>query len=134
MEDRGPLVVCDIPGLIEGAHEGKGLGMQFLRHVERTRFILHVVDLAAVDGRDPIQAFHQVNEELAAYSPALAKKPQLVVANKMDLAEARENLPAFERAVRNTVKPMSCATGAGIPAVLRALWQGLHEHVGTPDG
>ena len=127
MEGRGSFVACDIPGLIEGAHEGKGLGFEFLRHIERTRVLLHLVDLAAVDGRDPVTAFHQLNHELSEYSDALAGKPQLVVANKMDLPEARERLPAFEREVGAPVWPISCATGAGIPVLLNAMWQALHD-------
>jgi len=127
VEGRGPLVACDIPGLIEGAHEGKGLGFQFLRHIERTRILIHLVDLAAVDGREPVAAFHQLNDELAHYSDALAEKPQLVVTNKMDLLEARERLSAFTEAVGTTVWPISCATGSGIPALLQAVWQALHD-------
>jgi len=127
LEDRGVFVACDIPGLIEGAHQGRGLGTQFLRHIERTRLLVHLVDLAAVDGRDPLQAFHQVNRELAAYSPALAKRPQIVAANKMDLPAARANLGAFRRGVSEAVWPISCATGHGLPALLRAVWQALKE-------
>ena len=124
---RGTFVACDIPGLIEGAHEGKGLGFEFLRHIERTRILLHLVDLAAVDGRDPVAAFEQLNRELAAYSGALAEKPQIIVANKMDLPDARERLAAFTQAVGVTVWPISCATGAGIPALLQAVWKALHD-------
>ena len=127
MEGRGSFVACDIPGVIEGAHEGKGLRFQFLRYIERTRMLVHLVDLAAVDGRDPVAAFHQLNLELAEYSDALVGKPQLVVANKMDLVEARERLSAFEQAVGTTVWPISCATGSGIPALLRAIWQALRD-------
>ena len=124
---RGSFVACDVPGLIEGAHEGRGLGIQFLRHIERTRLLLHVVDLAAVDGRDPVAAYHQLNHELSAYRASLEERPQLIVANKMDLAEARANLPAFERAVPGKVWPVSCATGKGIPALLEAVWQELQS-------
>jgi GTP-binding protein len=128
MEGRGSFVACDIPGLIEGAHAGKGLGMQFLRHIERTRLLLHVIDMAAVDGHDPLKAFHQVNHELTVYSEALAQRPQLIIANKMDLPESRANLEAFERAVQSTVWPISCASGAGIPALLQAVWQALYQN------
>ena len=88
VQGRGSFVACDIPGLIEGAHEGRGLGIQFLRHIERTRLLIHLIDMAAVDGRDPAQAYHALNEELAAYSPSLPSKPQVIVANKMDLPQA----------------------------------------------
>lgn len=123
--ERGPFVACDIPGLIEGAHEGKGLGMQFLRHIERTRLLVHLVDAASVDGRDPVQAFEQLNRELAAYSEPLARKPQLIVANKMDLPQAAQQLPAFRKAVGAEVWPISCATGEGIQALLEAVWDRL---------
>lgn len=127
------FVACDIPGLIEGAHQGRGLGVEFLRHVERTRLLVHLVDLAGVDGKDPVQAFDQLNRELRAYNAALADKPQLVVANKMDLPQALANLNAFQHAVGRRVWPISCATGEGIPALIQAMWDGLQtareEHV-----
>ena len=119
------FIACDIPGLIEGAHQGRGLGIEFLRHVERTRLLVHLVDMAGVDGKDPVQVFHQLNRELRAYNPALADKPQLIVANKMDLPEAHANLNAFQRAVGGRVWPISCATGEGVPALIRAMWEGL---------
>lgn len=125
VEGRGSFVACDIPGLIEGASGGRGLGIQFLRHIERTRLLLHVIDMAAVDGREPVAAFHQLNHELAAYSEALAQRPQLVVANKLDLPEAAANLPRFEREVGVPVWPVSCATGAGLTALLQAVWNQL---------
>lgn len=123
--DRAPFVACDIPGLIEGAHEGRGLGIQFLRHIERTRLLIHLIDLAGVDGQAPLTAYHQLNQELEAYSPALRAKPQLLVANKMDLQEAREQLAQFEQAVQQPVWAISCATGEGIPQLLEAVWRAL---------
>lgn len=128
VDGHGQFVACDIPGLIEGAHAGKGLGIQFLRHIERTRLLVHLIDMAAVDGRDPLEAFHQLNRELAAYSPALARRPQLIVANKMDLPQATEHLRTFQQALRpssTTVLAISCATGAGIPELQRAMWRAL---------
>ena len=119
------FVACDIPGLIEGAHEGKGLGIQFLRHIERTRLLVHLIDMAAVDGREPVDAWRQVNHELAAYSEALSRKPQLLVANKMDLPQARESLALFKQHVRKPVWPISCATGQGIPELIQAIWREL---------
>jgi GTP-binding protein len=132
---RGSFVACDIPGLIEGAHEGKGLGIQFLRHIERTRCLVHLIDMAAVDGRSPIDAFHQLNRELSAYSPALGSAPQLLVANKMDLPEASEHLAAFQQAMPQggRVWPISCATGQGVQELLQAVWQEL-EKAQDPDG
>jgi len=125
---RGSFVACDIPGLIEGAHQGKGLGFEFLRHIERTRVLIHLVDLAGVDGRDPVEAYHRLNEELVAYHEALTVKPQVIAANKMDLPEAWEQLERFGRAVGTRVYPISCATGEGIPALSEAVWEVLQGH------
>ena len=127
VKGRGSFVACDIPGLIEGAHAGKGLGIQFLRHIERPRVLVHLVDAAGVDGRPPVEAFRQVNAELAAYSPALGLKPQLVVANKMDLPQAAAQLPALRRAAGRPVLAISAATGAGIPELLQAGWDRLQD-------
>lgn len=115
------FVACDIPGLIEGAHTGKGLGAQFLRHIERTSLLLHLIDMAAVDGRDPLLACRQLRQELSAHDPALARKPELLVANKMDLPQATGNLRRFRLSSpfqARTVWPISCATGEGIAALL----------------
>jgi GTP-binding protein len=121
------FVACDIPGLIEGAHAGKGLGIQFLRHVERTRLLVHIIDMAATEGQDPVQSFHTVNEELAAYSPVLGQRPQVIVANKMDVPDAEERLRAFRRVVDQPVVPISCATGQGVDELLRAVWTALQQ-------
>ena len=129
---RGSFVACDIPGLIEGAHEGRGLGIQFLRHIERTRLLLHVVDLSGLEGRAPLDAYRQLNNELTAYSPVLQERPQLIVANKMDLVEAQQHLDAFQRAVAQPVLPISCATGAGIPELLKVVWNTL-QSLSIPD-
>ena len=91
------FVMADIPGLIEGAAEGVGLGHEFLRHVERTKLILHIVDAAAVEGRDPIQDFHKINFELEKYNKNLANRTQILVANKIDLPQANENLPKLQK-------------------------------------
>ena len=123
--DRAPFVACDIPGLIEGAHEGRGLGIQFLRHIERTRLLLHLIDMAGVDGRAPLDAYRQLNEELSAYSPALRAKPQIIVANKLDLPQAREQLAQFQQTIQEPVWAISCATGEGIPQLLEAAWNAL---------
>jgi GTP-binding protein len=119
------FVACDIPGLIEGAHEGKGLGIQFLRHIERTRLLVHVVDMAGVDGQLPWDAFESVTRELAAYSPVLADRPQVVAANKMDLPEAAERLAEFRPRVELPIYPISCATGHGTRELLEAVWTRL---------
>jgi len=124
-DSQGAFVACDIPGLIEGAHDGRGLGIQFLRHIERTRLLLHVIDAASVDGGDPLERFHQLNHELAAYSPLLRTRPQLVVANKMDLPQAQEGLRRLQASLSEPVVAISCATKAGIPQLIGLVWQRL---------
>lgn len=122
------FVLADLPGLIEGAHRGVGLGHDFLRHVERTALLLHVVDLAAVDGRDPVEDFHTINAELRAYSAELARRPQLIVLNKSDLPQAQSNLPRVLEALEG--KPLfvvSAATGEGVPELMRAAYRSLQE-------
>ena len=86
------FAMADLPGLIEGAHEGGGLGHQFLRHIERTRVILHVIDMSGMEGRDPYEDYVTINDELKQYNLRLIERPQIVVANKMDMPEAEENL------------------------------------------
>lgn len=120
--DYERFVVADIPGLIEGAHAGVGLGHDFLRHVERTRVLIHVVDAAGVDGRDPLDDFHQINQELRLYQPALVDRPQVVALNKLDLPEAREQLPRLRRELPvapEDLFPIAAATGEGLAPLLR---------------
>ena len=114
--------MADIPGLIEGAHEGKGLGYEFLRHIERTRLIIHVLDVSGLEGRDPLEDYRKINAELAAYSERLASRPQIVAANKMDLPEAREKFPSVQAALiaeGREVFPISAATGEGLKALIQ---------------
>ncbi len=122
------FVVADIPGLIEGAHAGAGLGHQFLRHVERCRALVHLVDGAPQgEGRSPRADFDAINRELAMYSPALAEKPQIVAVNKIDLPEARKGAAALQRALARrkrapvAVLPVSAVTGEGLDALLDAV-------------
>jgi len=107
------FVAADIPGLLEGAHKGVGLGDRFLKHIERTSVLIHIIDAAGVDQRRPIDDYHSINKELDSYSPKLSTLPQVVVLNKMDLPEAKENLKDFEKA-KIDFTPISCATGEGI--------------------
>jgi GTP-binding protein len=113
-DDYGYMKIADIPGLIDGAHKGIGLGHDFLRHIERTKFLLFVIDMAGVDGRNPTEDYRNLRKELKLYSPELAQRPYMVVANKMDLPASTENIKEFKRRVR--VKPfeMSAAEGMGI--------------------
>lgn len=123
-KDKRSFVVADIPGLIEGASEGVGLGHQFLRHVERCRVLVHLVDLTTgATGRDPVTDFDAINVELQKYSAELAGKPQIVVANKLDVTEAREAFTVFEQALEARgiqVIRLSGATGEGVQSVLDA--------------
>jgi GTP-binding protein len=109
------LTVCDVPGLIEGAHENVGLGHAFLRHIARCKLLVILLDMAGADGRDPVDDYKQLLEELGLYDPALLKKPRLVVANKMDEPVFEANLKKFKRRIRKTVVlPISAAFGEGV--------------------
>lgn len=128
MGEGNSFVMADIPGLIEGAHAGVGLGHEFLRHVERTVVLIHMLDMSGIEGRDPRDDYEKINLELAKYSAELAERPQVVVANKMDLPNAEENLAAFrERYPGLDVIPISAATGEGVDEVLRVVWKLLQE-------
>lgn len=130
------FVLADIPGLIEGAHEGKGLGHDFLRHVERTKVIIHVLDVSGLEGRDPIEDYHKINEELKLYNERLARRPQIVAANKMDIPGARENydrVAAHMKEQGREIFPVSAATGEGLMEVMRRASQLLAEFVEEPE-
>jgi GTPase len=121
--DGRSFVLADLPGLIEGAHEGVGLGHEFLRHVERTRIIVHVIDMAATDGRDPFDDWVKINDELKLYNAKLEDRPQLVVANKMDMPDAEENLAAFKQKLAEhrsdiTVYPISAVAKKGVQELM----------------
>ena len=116
------FVMADLPGLIEGAHEGVGLGHQFLRHVERTRVIVHVIDVAATEGRDPYEDYLQINEELKHYNARMEDRPQIIVANKMDLPDAEVHLQAFrEKCPDAKIYSISGATRQGVQELMYAI-------------
>ncbi|AVX19967.1 GTP-binding protein [Carboxydocella sporoproducens DSM 16521] len=123
------FVMADIPGLIEGAHTGAGLGHEFLRHTERTRLLVHVLDIAGSEGRDPLQDFAVINRELALYSERLARRPQVIAANKMDLPGAEENLARLRQELgeQYPVFPVSAATGQGLDELVKYLARRLPE-------
>ncbi|MDX8046551.1 GTPase ObgE [Gracilibacillus sp. S3-1-1] len=127
--DQRSFVLADLPGLIEGAHEGVGLGHQFLRHVERTRVILHVIDMAATEGRDPYEDFVTINKELEEYDPSIIERPMIIVANKMDLPEAEEQLALFKEQLDKDypIYPISTVTKEGIRDLLFAVANQLDE-------
>ncbi len=128
IDDEKSFVIADIPGLIEGAHEGVGLGHDFLRHIERTRILVHVLDASGIEGRNPIDDFHKINEELVKYNPKLSHKPQIIAANKMDLPGASE---WFEKLVEKLqplgykIYPISAATMEGINKLRFAMWDAI---------
>jgi GTP-binding protein len=124
------FVLADIPGLIEGAHEGHGLGTRFLRHISRTAILIHIVDAGGLSGRDPLHDFDTINNELASFDPELSTKPQIVVANKMDLiASDDERAAIVERFAARTVHvwPISAVTGAGISELIRETGRRVEE-------
>jgi GTPase len=119
-DDGRSFAMADLPGLIEGAHQGVGLGMQFLRHIERTRVIVHVIDMSGIEGRDPYDDYLVINDELRQYNLRLTERPQIVVANKMDMPDAEENLIEFKKKVGEDVKvfPVSAVSRQGLKPVL----------------
>jgi GTP-binding protein len=118
--DREPFVVADIPGLIAGAHTGAGLGIHFLRHIERTRMLVHLIDASAIDPEKPLEAYDAINTELSSYSPDLARKPQIIALNKLDLPGTEERARAFKAALkkRTTLYLISAATVKGVDQLL----------------
>lgn len=115
------FVIADIPGIIEGASEGVGLGIQFLRHVERTRLLLHIIDASGIEGRDPVQDFYTINEELKGYSKKLSERKQIIVANKTDIMQDDTNLKELEKLAKKEgleLFKISGATGEGIEELL----------------
>ena len=120
------FVLADIPGLIEGAHKGAGLGHQFLRHIERTKMLIHVIDLNATDGRDPIEDYEQLNRELGHYNELLTKLPQIIALNKIDMPDAEANLDRVEKYFgKRKVFPISAVTGAGVPPLIQQAYRSL---------
>jgi GTPase len=124
------FVVADVPGLIEGAHRGQGLGHQFLRHLERTKVLVHVVDMSGASGRRPVEDLNTVRRELELFQPALAAKPQLVAANKIDAVAADDDgdVRALEQHAKTLKLPfyrISGVTGTGVPELLEGVWRQL---------
>jgi len=136
-DDEGSFVLADIPGLIEGAHRGHGLGDRFLRHLSRTALLIHLIDISGLSGRNPMADYEAVNHELESFDPALGAKPQIVVGNKMDLPAARARYPELraELARRGIdLWAISAATGEGVAALMRAVgrrWQALRRGQAT---
>ncbi len=119
------FVIADIPGLIEGSSSGRGLGDKFLRHIERTKVIVHIIDMAGCDGRDPLADYAVINKELKNYSSQVYRKPQIIVANKMDLEAAALNLKRFKRKVKKKVYSVSALKKEGLDGVIEAIREKL---------
>jgi GTP-binding protein len=130
--DHG-FVVADIPGLIEGAHEGHGLGHEFLRHVERTRLLVHLVDAVPVDGSDPVANYRTIRRELEYHSPALARRPELLVVTKMDITGAAAAAERVARELCREVLTISAVTGQGIPPLIHRIAELLEQLPATLD-
>ena len=123
-----PFAVADIPGLIEGAHEGTGLGIKFLKHVERTGILIHLIDVSAIDPDFPTRELDMINRELALYSEKLAAKEQLIVLNKIDLTGAAQKAAMFKECVKSgEILMISAVTGEGIESFLQTLTQMIHK-------
>jgi GTP-binding protein len=136
LNEEQSFVLADIPGLIEGAAEGVGLGHDFLRHIERTKVLLHVVDVSGCEGRDPIEDFEKINHELEAYSAKLARRKQLVVANKMDLPDSADNFVILKEYVEEKgyeIMPVSAATGEGLQELMWKAWEMARQYVAEPE-
>ena len=130
VDDEDSFVMADIPGLIAGAHEGKGLGDRFLKHVERTRLLLHLIDVAEFTGRDPIEDYSVILKELESFSPAVAKKPMLMVASRVDAVGDGNRLFTLREFCREQKRPLyeiSSVTGEGLEELKRAAWASLLE-------
>jgi GTP-binding protein len=126
LSDTRSFVVADVPGLIEGAHEGHGLGDKFLRHIERTKVLIHLVDVSGASARDPVQDFEVILRELELFNPQVAAKPQLVAANKLDAVDDVTRVTSLEERVAKQKLPffqISAVTGEGVDALLQAAWR-----------
>ena len=136
MDDFSSFVAADIPGLIEGAHEGKGLGIQFLKHTERTRLLIHLIDFSITSDRDPLEDYQAIQKELKSYSQTLYEKPQILVPSKIDHPEAEEKLKQFEdelKKLNSNLLPISAVTGEGIPELLRQIQDQLNTLKKSPE-
>jgi GTP-binding protein len=127
LSDFRRFVMADIPGLIEGAHNGAGLGFEFLRHIERTRIIVHILDIMPLDGSQPAENYHAVRKELELYSGALAEKPEFIVANKIDLDPEGKALAGMKETLGREFSPISAVTGKGLRELTELLWQKVKE-------
>lgn len=124
-DDDNTFIIADIPGLIEGAHEGRGLGDKFLKHVERTKILIHLIDMAGVDGRDPYQDYLTINKELKSFSKDVSRKKQVIVANKMDLEQAKINLKKFKKQFKRELFEISALKSEGLEELIEEIAKSL---------
>lgn len=129
---KSSFVVADLPGLIEGASLGSGLGDQFLRHIERTRVIAHVIDMGSTEGRNPYEDYLIINKELENFNPKILEKPQIIIANKMDMPDSMKNLEEFKKKVNLDIYPVKAITNEGLNDVIEALADKLDKIEKTP--
>lgn len=129
---KSSFVVADLPGLIEGASLGSGLGDQFLRHIERTRVIAHVIDMGSTEGRNPYEDYLIINKELENFNPKILEKPQIIIANKMDMPDSMKNLEEFKKKVNLDIYPVKAITNEGLDDVIEALADKLNKIEKTP--
>lgn len=134
LSDYRRMVLADLPGLIEGAHTGHGLGDEFLRHIERTRIIVHLLDICPQDGSEPAENYRTIRNELASYSQKLAAKPELIVANKTDLTDSQEALEKLKDDLASDVPGISAVVGTGLKELTERLWAMLAELPAEDDG
>lgn len=136
LPDQRSFVMADIPGLIDGAAEGVGLGHDFLRHIERTKILIHVLDVSGSEGRDPIEDYEKINSELAKYSEKLSRKRQVIAANKIDLLSDDTNLKRLQQYMDERgrdVFPICAMSGEGLPELMEYVWKLLETYVEEPD-
>ncbi|GAG18112.1 unnamed protein product, partial [marine sediment metagenome] len=127
LSDFRRFVMADIPGLIEGAHDGAGLGFDFLRHIERTRIIVHLLDIMPTVGSDPVDNYKAIRHELQRYSKALAQKTEIIIANKIDLDPDGKKVKDLKKKLNKAICPISAVTGEGIKELSELLWQKVKE-------
>ncbi|MCE5335411.1 MAG: 50S ribosome-binding GTPase, partial [Desulfobacteraceae bacterium] len=136
-DDAPPFVMADVPGLIEGAHEGAGLGIRFLKHIERTRLLLHVIDVSGVAEEDPLRPYRQIENELASYSMAVAEKPGIIVLNKTDMVDDPKRLESIARKYKKIGKPVMLVSSLrreGLRELVRLVLNHLSEMDKTRRG
>lgn len=129
LSDFRRFVMADIPGLIKNAHNGAGLGYEFLKHIERTKILVHIVDIAPLDGTAPLENYKTIRQEISEYSEELANKPEIIVLNKIDLEPEEKNSKKFSEKIKKQVFPISAVTGKGINKLNEQIWKMLESFV-----